>query len=421
MTLQASDGYAPGPVSLPRLRLSYRRLVQLVIWLMIFGGSISLIEPSPYDLLGVLAVALFGLSGFRIKRGVILFLTLLTVREIAGFIALIPYLDEPTPVLYQFQSLFLYVTGVFFVLYFSENTIERLDFCLKAYTAGAVFSSLCGLVGYLDIGGTADMFTMYGGRVSGTFKDPNVFGSYVIPAALYLVQILLLGTTRRPVLSFTGLLIILVSVFLSFSRGSWGALVISSMLVVGYAYITADNAATRRRIVVVAAAAIALTVMAILVLLSTEEVREFFLKRASVTQDYDEGETGRFGNQLRSISMLVERPLGFGPLRFRLWFGLEPHSSYINAFASNGWLGGFTFLALVASTCFIGFRMVIRPSPFRRMAQVVWPALLIFLLQGFQIDIDHWRQVFLLFGMVWGVEAARQEWERRELGITSSE
>jgi hypothetical protein len=45
-----------------------------------------------------------------------------------------------------------------------------------------------------------------------------------------------------------------------------------------------------------------------------------------------------------------------------------------------------------------------------RSRQIVWPALFIFFLQALQIDIDHWRHVFLLFGMVWGLEAARLKW-----------
>ena len=97
--------------------------------------------------------------------------------------------------------------------------------------------------------------------------------------------------------------------------------------------------------------------------LSVDSVREFFLQRAAVQQDYDGGPNGRFGNQMRSIPMLVEMPNGMGPLRFRLTFGLEPHNSYVNAFASNGWLGGFAFIALALSTSFIGFRLCLTPSP----------------------------------------------------------
>ena len=36
----------------------------------------------------------------------------------------------------------------------------------------------------------------------------------------------------------------------------------------------------------------------------------------------------------------------------------------------------------------------------------------VLLIQGFQIDVDHWRQLFLCFGAVWGMEAARLRWAR---------
>jgi hypothetical protein len=64
----------------------------------------------------------------------------------------------------------------------------------------------------------------------------------------------------------------------------------------------------------------------------------------------------------------------------------------------------------VLATGYLGFRLCLSPSPFRREAQIVWPALFIFFLQALQIDVDHWRHVFLLFGMVWGLEAARLKW-----------
>ena len=36
-------------------------------------------------------------------------------------------------------------------------------------------------------------------------------------------------------------------------------------------------------------------------------------------------------------------------------------------------------------------------------------------MQGFQIDIDHWRQIYLLFGAIWGLEAARVKWLRQSV------
>ena len=32
------------------------------------------------------------------------------------------------------------------------------------------------------------------------------------------------------------------------------------------------------------------------------------------------------------------------------------------------------------------------------------------MLEGFVVDIDHWRHVFLLIGAVWGLETARIRW-----------
>ena len=94
-------------------------------------------------------------------------------------------------------------------------------------------------------------------------------------------------------------------------------------------------------------------------------------------------------------------------LRWRLTFGLDPHNSYIGGFANGGWLGGFAFLGLALATGYVGFRLCLSPSPVQRQAQIVWPALFIFFLQAFQIDIDHWRHVYMMMGMVWALEAAR--------------
>src|SRR5215210_8226973 len=85
--------------------------------------------------------------------------------------------------------------------------------------------------------------------------------------------------------------------------------------------------------------------------------------RFSLSQDYDLGETGRFGNQLRSINELIELPNGFGPHRFRLHFPEDPHNVYVNAFASYGWLGGFSYLLLILATIFVGWRTVVARLP----------------------------------------------------------
>ena len=387
----------------------YGRFVNLFVGFLVFCGSIAIVEPSPYDFASILAIPLWFLGGFSVHKRVIVFIALILVYNLGGFISLAPYWNEPDPTLFMLQSLYLMITAIFFVLFFSQDAAERGEICLKAFGLSCVFAAMTGIVGYFDFADTGRYFATYG-RAAGTFKDPNVLGSYLIMGALYYMQTLMLGRTKHFFITAILLVVVITGIFLSFSRGSWGAFIMAAITMVALAFGTTANQRLRRRISVMTLLAIVAVVLVLGVALSMESTRQLFLQRAEVTQDYDIGETGRFGNQMRSIPMLFDLPNGMGPLRFRLTFFLEPHNSYINSFASYGWLGGFAFFTLVGTTIFTGFRLCILRSPVQRIAQVYWPTLFVFLLQGFQIDIDHWRHVWLMFGAVWGLEAARVRW-----------
>jgi hypothetical protein len=135
-------------------------------------------------------------------------------------------------------------------------------------------------------------------------------------------------------------------------------------------------------------------------------VSSLFEERASLEQSYDEGVQGRFGNQIASIPELMARPNGFGPLRFRTFFPEDPHDVFINAFASYGWLGGFSYLVLILFTLVVGWKVALRRSPLQGHAIVIWSVLFVEILQGFQIDTDHWRHFWLMTGLIWGLFAA---------------
>ncbi|HWG03573.1 MAG TPA: hypothetical protein VG271_01040 [Beijerinckiaceae bacterium] len=408
MPIEAHTAAAAAPTR-PALRLNYQRLVNAIFALFIFCGAIAFVEPSPYDFVSLIAMPMWFVGGFRVHRGVIPFVVLIILYNVAGFISLVPYWNEPDPRAFMLQSLYLAITAIFFVIFFNERTEERIALCLKAFAASTVFGALTGIIGYFDIAGTGEIFATYG-RSAGTFKDPNVFGSYLILGALYLLQAVMLSRGKSLVLVFLLFLIDILGIFLSFSRGSEGAFLIAVTTMVGLTFITTQQRSMRRRIVVGTLCAIVAGVLILVAILSVDSIRELFLQRLQAPgEEYDDP---RFFNQLHSLPLLLDRPNGFGPLRFRLWFFLEPHSSYVNAFASYGWLGGFVFLTMVAATTFVGFRLTLTRSPFQTPALVVWPALMIFFLQGFQIDIDHWRHVYLMLGMVWGLEAARLRWSQ---------
>lgn len=395
--------------ALPGRTLNYKRLLNAVFWITSFSGSVVFIEPSPYDFLILLTMIVWFLGGIRIHRSVLPGVVLLVLWTLGGYISLIPYWNEPDPVEFMTHTLFISTTGVFYMLFFSENTSQRVDLCMSGYAASCMLAAAIAVGSWAGLFGNPTSMTL-DGRAMAPFKDPNVLGSYMVPGVLYFAQRLLLGRTRFLPLTLIGLALSGAALFTSFSRGSWGAAVVSIFVMTVMSMLTADTRRMRRRIGFSALAVVGIVAVGIGGALTDASVREFFFKRASATQEYDEGPTGRFGNQLRSLPMLVERPNGMGPLRFRLTFGIEPHNSYINAFASNGWLGGFAFLGLALTTIFVGFRLCFARSPYMRQGQLVFSAMFVFLLQALQIDLDHWRYFFIYLGAVWGLEVARVKW-----------
>jgi hypothetical protein len=395
--------------------LNYRRLLYSLYTVFICFGILGAMRPSPYDFLFFVVCPLWLLGGVKVHRGVIYILALWCIFEIIGFASLMPHwvdsagtqFDLVTPRLYQLRSLYIICTVIFFTLFFSERSIERADITLKAYLVGALF---CAVLGFLDSRGMGLNWSRDEGRASATFDDPNLYGSYLTLAAVYVLQTILLGTTKRMVFSTLSLFLLTIGIFVSYSRGSWGAFISSSFIMGLSGYLTVPSSRIRRRIALMSGVTVGIIVMTLAALLAQPDIRDMFLERAQVAKEYDSGVTGRFGNQMRSIPMLLDRPQGMGPDVFRETFKAEPHNSYIGAFANDGWAGGFVWIIIVVSTGFVGFRLMFVKSPYQHYAQIFWPVLFAWLLQGFQIDIDHWRQLFLGFGAVWGFEAARQRW-----------
>lgn len=393
--------------------ITYQNLVNGVFAVFIFAGCVSFVEPSPYDFVALIAVPMFIIGGFKISAVQCLISALWLTFLMCGFIALVPYWEDGDARIFQFQSLYLIITTICFTFYFGERTAVRAEICFLAFTAGAVFSAFVSILSYFNIAGLGLKLITVEGRVSGTFKDPNVFGTYLILGQAYLLHRLLLGRSALRLALVLPLALLLIGTFISYSRGSWGSSIACLTLMCITIFATVDDRATRRRILFTAFAFAALAALIFFIILSQDNVRQFFLMRIGA-HEYDEGPTGRFGNQAHALPMLLDLPWGFGPLRFRDYFGIEPHNSYIGAFANDGWLGGLTWIVIVILTSFIGFRLMFQRSPVQRLAQIVWPTLLVGLLQGFQIDIDHWRQIYLLFGMIWGFEAARLRYRQRD-------
>ena len=394
-------------------RLSIGGAQRVVLWLFIACSAFASIEPSPYEIFFILAALVFGLRGLLFDRSLIPLILGLALFNAGGILALIPFLDDRDSVIFIAISVYIAVTAVFFAALIAKSPLARMGTIRSGYVTAGCIASFFAVVGYFDIGGLGEHFTLYG-RATGTFKDPNVLGPFLVPPLVWLTQDIMLkrGGLLRSLLP---LLLMLAALLLSFSRGAWGVWAASTALMIGLTFLTTRSAAVRQRIVALSVLGLIVVVVLLAIALSIPAIREVFEIRASLSQDYDLGETGRFGAQLRSLPMLLEAPFGFGPLQFRNHFhGEDPHDVYINAFASYGWMGGLFFSAFTLATIYLGWRLVFQRTPFQTQAIAVWSCLFIQILQGFQIDTDHWRHLFLLMGAMFGLIAASRLYLRRQ-------
>jgi hypothetical protein len=385
-------------------------LVQRVcLWLFIASSWFVIIEPAPYEMLFLLTFLIMLPTGIRFHRWTMPMLFFLMVYNIGGAISMWPVSGLPDTKKFVIVSIYMAGTGIFVSNLVADDTERRMAIIKNAYIVAAVLGSIMGMIGYFDIAGMGEAWAPIQ-RAQGTFKDPNVLSTFIVPPLIFLVQDFVLGKQRWPISAGIALLIIVAGLFFAFSRGAWVVAGGSGLMLIGLMFVLTPSPHIRSRIVLWTLFGVIALFGLIAVALSFEKIRLLFLERANFMNSYDAGETGRFGNQLRSLPYLLERPNGFGPLQFATRFYQDPHNVYLNAFSAYGWLGGFSYLALIISTLIIGVRTIFAATPWQAVALAVWCPLFLIILQGIQIDTDHWRHFYLLLGLMWGLFAATENW-----------
>ncbi|PAP91732.1 O-antigen ligase family protein [Mesorhizobium wenxiniae] len=381
------------------------------VFLGAFLSGFVIAEPAPYDLYMVGLMAVWALFGLRISRAAAPLLVLLVVMNIGGMISMTQMSDIAGTPLYLSVSLFLAFTAVFFASVTSvQPNLYRVIFL--AYMMSAVLTSLLGIAGYFHAFPGAEIFTKYD-RATGAFQDPNVFGPFLVLPGIYLLYLLLTGPISRMPLLAVPLLIITAGIFFSFSRGAWGMFGVSAILLTGALFLQSASGKFRLRVAVMTIAAVSLLVIAMLVILQLPGVSEMFSSRAQLEQSYDTARLGRFARYTIGFQMALEHPLGIGPLVFGTIFGEDTHDIWLKMLMDYGWLGFVSFLTLTCWTIAAGFRILLRDRPWQPYLLCAYVAFVGNIGLGTFIDIDHWRHVYLLLGLIWGAIALEYRHQRQ--------
>lgn len=416
MAMQASaPAFAvAGPAE--ELRTGAERLRLLLLWLTGAAGAMVFIEPSPYEVVSLLALAVFVLTGLAIRPALLPLAVLLILVNIGFTLSSAGLVDKTPVVFWVATSWYMALTSLFFAAALCANTEARLDALMRGCVIAGAIAALAGVAAYFRVLPGSDGFLLYG-RARGTFKDPNVFGAFLVLPALLALQQVIVGRFWSVMRNMVLLAIMAAAILLSFSRGAWGMMAFTAALVLFLSFITTRSSNQRLRIVLIAGAGVAVLALFIAALLSIGAVADLFKERVSLEQSYDVGETGRFGRHLLGALLALDVPLGIGPLQFSRFFPEDPHNTYLNAFMAGGWLSGVCYATLVLLTLAFGLRAVFAPTPWQSTTIVLYAAYVGIAAENFIIDTDHWRHHFLLIGAVWGLIAAAWAHEGRRLAL----
>lgn len=364
-------------------------------------GTVAIIEPSPSDIgIVLLAAQGFIFGNLRWKYTGTLPFILLGMFVLSNLASLCYATDLWLGATYFLVTLFMIATWAFTVGVLNRFRERGLFVLMSGYTIGGVLSSSLAVLAYLGVLPSGDTFLFYD-RVKGLFKDPNVFGPYLVIVALYSLFRLQAsaGAPGRKVLWLFSCLISSLGILLSFSRAAWANYIVTLCVFFVLSSMANRRAGMLRRNLGYFLIAIVLVGGAVSYALTIPKVSQVIAYRTE-KQSYDEA---RFTNQSAALELGIDNPLGVGPGQSSLLLHYATHSLYLRVLSENGLIGLLSFGAFVLLTLVRSLLLSHRsPDGFQRaMFALIAAAMFGMLLNSFVIDTLHWRHFWFLLALGW--------------------
>jgi O-antigen ligase len=312
-----------------------------------------------------------------------------------NLLSMMEAVDETAAVRFFGITLYVVVFAVWFAGYVDSERRARTVVLL--YVAGASASALVGVAALFAPLPGRTLFLGGGDlRVEALLEDPNVFGPFLIPALLLLLEETLAPRLLRMPRAVKLLLLVLLSlgVLFSYSRGAWmnlGVSLLAMLSILALRRTGGARAATALTLVVVAVAA-----TGVVVAMSNSFG---FLSERAAPQYYD---VERFSAQREGLGLAMSYPLGIGPGQFEGVVSIAAHSTYVRAVSEQGLLGLLAVLGVMVGTLVYAARNAIRGSDTYGIGSAaLFGAWCGILANSFFIDTLHWRHLWLVAGLIW--------------------
>jgi O-antigen ligase len=358
------------------------------------------IEPAPADLVfGVLIALAVVTRGFHLER-VPLSVTLLVTGFLGlNLLASTVAIDTARAATFFGITFYLGIFGLWLTAYVCS--VRRARLVLVAYLAGATLSAALACLALVAPFPGAEAL-VDGPRAQGLFKDPNVFGPFLVPAVLLLMEETVAPRLLRFRLATKLLLlsVLTVGVVFSFSRAAWLNLALGAVVLL--AVLALRRGGARRAITLLLVTLVAGT--ALFGVVAATGSLGFLTERAAL-QDYD---TQRFSAQESGLELAADHPLGIGPGQFERVSELSAHSTFVRSLAEEGVVGAFLILGLLFLTLgFAARNVALGADTYGIGSAGLFAAWCGLLANSFFVDTLHWRHLWLVAALIWAGTALR--------------
>ena len=348
------------------------------------------LKPTPADIIFMAVLYLSVVLNPTINSRFLIFIMLGLAWCFSVFFSSIHVMNDPEV---QFQLLshtfvmLLGVTGCFMAMSWGEA--NYLTF-MKVYLVACCIAACLGIIGFV---GNVDLF-LWDGRARALFPEPIVFGGFLMPGVF--AGTFLLSHGRRKVFPLIALLLCVIGVLLSFSRG----VIFSLVVLAPVYYLILNRARFARATAYLLIAIVAASAVTAIALLSFPGFEAKMLDRMTLAKSYDVAQGGRYDRYLLSIPLILDNPIGLGMLEIDKVFSEPVHNIFISSFVNYGWLAGIAWILLTL----LSFKIAIEDYRATRSPIAIWLSfsLLAQLPSALLQQVEHWRHLWLFLGLLWG-------------------
>ncbi|WP_377887633.1 O-antigen ligase family protein [Alkalihalobacillus sp. R86527] len=370
-----------------------RSFFLLMLGILLSISSIVYIEPSPYDLLLiVLVVCSFFAHYLRFHSKILLPLLLVGLFVSCNLISMFTAMDLRYSLNYFLITCYLVVGWIFFIGVINYYQFKAVHVVFNGYLIAALLAVALGLLAFFGLIPGEELFLKYG-RITSLFKDPNVYGPFLVPCALFVLMKSEKENTIKRNFYILLFLIISIGILMSFSRAAYGNFLIALSL---FLILPGDTSLKNRMKTI--SILLFLFVPVIVFYILTSDINDFLVQRFGF-QAYD---SERFSTQALAIHNGLLKPLGIGPGQSELLLEYDPHSLFVRVLIENGWIG---FLCMVS---FLGITLLksiynnfSEKGTARAFSALVTAVLVGLIFNSFFIDTLHWRHLWLITALPW--------------------